>query len=124
MNLAHFFRFGLVGAVGLCIDFSITWFLKEKNGANKYVSNTTGFVIAATSNYFLNKYFTFHNTDSDILLQFLSFFVIALVGLGFNLTFLYCLQTYTKINFYFSKIVATGIVFLWNFLANSSITFN
>lgn len=124
MNFIQFFRFGVVGALGLCIDFCITWILKEKIRVNKYFSNAIGFVVAATNNYFLNKYFTFQNTDSDLVMQFVSFFGIALVGLGLNLIILYCLQTYTKFNFYISKIIATAIVFLWNFTANSWFTFN
>nr|WP_314866778.1 GtrA family protein [uncultured Flavobacterium sp.] len=124
MNFIQFFRFGVVGAFGLCIDFCVTWVLKEKVRVNKYQSNAIGFVVAATNNYFLNKYFTFQNTDSDLVIQFASFFGIALVGLGLNLIILYCLQTYTKSNFYISKIIATAIVFLWNFTANSWFTFN
>ncbi len=124
MNFTQFFRFGVVGTLGLCIDFCMTWILKEKIRVNKYFSNTIGFVVAATNNYFLNKYFTFQNTDSDLVIQFVSFFGIALVGLGLNLIILYCLQTYTKFNFYISKIIATAIVFFWNFTANSWFTFN
>lgn len=124
MDIIRFFRFGLVGALGLCIDFCITWIFKEKIGANKYLSNGCGFVIAATSNYFLNKYFTFQNADTEVIQQFFCFIGIALAGLGFNLGILYCLQTYSKINFYVSKFIATAIVFLWNFFANSWFTFN
>jgi putative flippase GtrA len=124
MDIIRFFRFGLVGTSGLCIDFCITWVFKEKIKANKYMSNVFGFVIAATSNYFLNKYFTFQNTDTELIQQFLSFIGIALVGLGFNLGIIYCLQTFSKINFYVSKLIATVIVFLWNFFANSWFTFN
>jgi putative flippase GtrA len=124
MEIIRFIKFGLVGALGLCIDFCITWVFKEKIKANKYMSNVFGFVIAATSNYFLNKYFTFQNTDTELIQQFLSFIGIALVGLCFNLGIIYCLQTFSKINFYVSKLIATAIVFLWNFFANSWFTFN
>lgn len=124
MDIIRFFRFGMVGALGLCIDFCITWVFKERIGANKYLSNGFGFVIAATSNYFLNKYFTFQNVDTEVIQQFFCFIGIALAGLGFNLGILYCLQTYSKITFYVSKLIATAIVFLWNFFANSWFTFN
>jgi putative flippase GtrA len=124
MNFVPMIKFGFVGAIGLCIDFCITWVLKEKACANKYLSNSVGFVIAATNNYFLNKYFTFQNSNNQIVFQFFSFFGIALIGLGINLFLLYCLQTYTKLNFYFSKIIATSIVFIWNFTANTWFTFN
>lgn len=124
MDSIRFFRFGVVGALGLCIDFCITWIFKEKIKANKYISNCLGFFVAASSNYILNKYFTFQNNDTEVIQQFLTFIGIALAGLGFNLGILFGFQTYTKLNFYISKMIATAIVFLWNFLANSWITFS
>jgi putative flippase GtrA len=124
MDFIKFFKFGIVGASGLCIDFCITWIFKEKVGANKYLSNSLGFLVAVTNNYILNKYFTFQNTNSQFITQLISFLVIALIGLGLNLFILYWLQTYSKINFYLCKIAATAIVFIWNFTANYFITFN
>jgi len=124
MVYIKFLKFGIVGISGLCIDFFITWLFKEKLKVNQYLSNSLGFIIAAFNNYLLNKYFTFQNTDTHFLTQLISFFGIALIGLGFNLTILYVLQTYTKLNFYVSKIAATVIVFFWNFTANYWFTFN
>ncbi len=124
MVYIKFLKFGIVGFSGLCIDFFITWLCKEKLKINKYLSNSLGFLIAASNNYLLNKYFTFQNTDTHYLTQLFSFFGIALLGLGLNLTILYLLQRYTKCNFYASKIVATAIVFFWNFTANYWFTFN
>ena len=44
--------FGLVGFIGMIIDYGITAFFKEILALNKYLSNTVGFISAATSNYY------------------------------------------------------------------------
>ncbi|WP_281636432.1 GtrA family protein [Flavobacterium marginilacus] len=123
MDLIKFFKFGLVGFSGLLIDFSITWICKEKLLLNKYLSNSFGFLFGVVNNYFLNKYFTFHNTDNHLATQFLSFLIISVIGFLLNTSFLYLLQKNTKINFYVCKAIVTIIVFVWNFTANSLYTF-
>lgn len=46
-------KFGIVGLPGICVDFFITWILKEKLTLNKYLTNSIGFSIAVASNLFL-----------------------------------------------------------------------
>jgi putative flippase GtrA len=123
MDLIKFLKFGLVGFSGLVIDFAITWICKEKLLFNKYLSNSFGFLFGVVNNYFLNKYFTFHNNDNHVATQFLSFLIISIIGFLLNTSFLYLLQKNTKINFYVCKAIVTIIVFFWNFTANSLYTF-
>ncbi len=123
MDFIKFIKFGLVGFTGLLIDFSITWFCKEKLLLNKYVSNSIGFSFGVVNNYFLNKYFTFQNSDTHITSQFFRFLIISIIGFGLNNLFLYLLQKNTKINFYICKGVVTIVVFFWNFVTNTLYTF-
>lgn len=123
MDITQFFKFGVVGATGLVIDFSVTWLFKEKFRFNKYISNSLGFLIAVTNNYFLNKYFTFQNNDENIQYQFICFLIVSIIGFTLNTLLLYLFQNKTKQNFYISKGLATAIVFIWNYLANNYFTF-
>lgn len=123
MNLIRFLKFGLVGATGLVIDFSITWFCKEKLLFNKYLSNSLGFLFGVVNNYFLNKYFTFQNNDARFVSQFFAFLIVSIIGFSLNNLLLYLLQKKTKINFYVSKGIATVVVFFWNYGANLLYTF-
>jgi len=49
--LLKFIKFCAVGFSGMVIDFGTTWLLKERARVNKYIANSAGFVLAATSNY-------------------------------------------------------------------------
>ncbi|OQC33736.1 MAG: GtrA-like protein [Bacteroidetes bacterium ADurb.Bin057] len=49
--ILKFIKFCVVGASGMVVDFGVTWILKEKLKVNKYIANSTGFILAATSNY-------------------------------------------------------------------------
>ena len=80
--------------------------------------------IAATSNYFLNRVWTFQSKNPEIAVEFTEFFIISLIGLGLNTLLLWILVSKFKMNFYFAKVFAIGLVTIWNFLANLLITFN
>lgn len=118
-----FLRFGLVGFSGLFVDYGITWITKEKLRIQKYVANAIGFTSAATSNYFLNRTWTFQSTDPEIFIEFSQFFFIGLIGLGINTLILWLIVSKLKINFYVSKFFAIAVVTIWNFFANLYFTF-
>jgi len=119
----RFLKFCTVGLSGMVIDFGTTWILKEKVRINRYVANTSGFILAASSNYFLNRVWTFESQSKNISAEYFSFFTIALIGLGINNLVLWFLSDKMKYKFYLSKIIATGVVTLWNFGMNFVFTF-
>ncbi len=116
--LYKFLKFGLVGASGFVLDFAITYWLKEKVRLNKYFANSTGFVLAATSNYFLNRLWTFVSSNPDIQSEYTLFIIISIIGLGINNLIIYLLTTRFSANFYLSKVIAIIIVTGWNFTMN------
>ncbi|MEO6546660.1 MAG: GtrA family protein [Ferruginibacter sp.] len=116
-------KFGLVGTLGLAIDFLVTWLCKEKLQLNKYVSNSLGFFFSVFSNFSLNRYWTFANTDHSFTIQLAKFVMISTAGLLINNMLLALLVRYAKKNFYFLKLVVTGIVFFWNYFGNVLFTF-
>ena len=121
--LFKFIKFCLVGFSGIFVDFGTTYFFKEVMKVQKYVANAIGFTLAASTNYFLNRIWTFNSHNPQIIQEFSRFFVIALIGLGINSTIIWLLNDKFRINFYLSKLFATVIVTLWNFLINAYFTF-
>ena len=121
--LLKFIKFCLVGFSGVFVDFGITYFLKEVMKVQKYIANATGFITAATTNYILNRIWTFESHNPEVFLEFTRFFIIALIGLGINSFIIWLMNGRFKVNFYLSKLMATIIVTGWNFLINAYFTF-
>jgi putative flippase GtrA len=122
-TLFKFLKFCVVGVTGTIIDFGLTWICKEKLKIPKFIANAIGFVVAATSNYILNRVWTWGSTNEQVGVEYVKFFGVSLIGLGLNTLILYLLHEKMKLNFWFSKVVATGVVMVWNFLANHYFTF-
>ena len=121
--LLKFLKFGAVGFSGVFVNFSITYICKEWLKLNKYLSNIFGFVFAATTNYILNRLWTFQSSNPQIGTEYAKYFVIALIGLGIDTTTVWLLNGKLKWNFYLSKVFAVGASMLWNFFGNLLFTF-
>ena len=121
--ILKFLKFGVVGFSGVFVDFGITYLFKEIIKINKYVSNAIGFICAATSNYILNRIWTFQSENADVATEYGKFMLVSVIGLGINSLTLYILTDKLKWNFYLSKIFAIGMATLWNFFANLLFTF-
>ena len=121
--LLKFLKFGIVGFSGVFINFGVTYACKEWLKWNKYLSNILGFIVAATSNYVLNRLWTFQSSNPQIGAEYAKYFGIALVGLGLDTLTVYLLNGKLKWNFYLSKVFAVGASTLWNFFGNLLFTF-
>jgi len=117
-----FLKFGIVGFSGMVIDFSITFLLKEKLKIHRYLANSAGFTIAATSNYFLNRLWTFESVNPRVMVEYSTFFFVSLIGLVINNSFLFLFEK--KFKFYIAKLFAIAVTMLWNFFANYYLTFS
>ena len=110
-------KFGLTGLSGMVVDFGITWIVREKLKWNQYFANTCGFSLAVINNYIINRYWTFHSQQNWVP-EFGRFVLFSLIGLLLNNLLLFIFHEKCNIRFYFSKVMAIGVVFIWNFFTN------
>lgn len=122
--ILKFLKFAAVGLSGLFVDYFFTYIFKEIFKVQKYISNSIGFTIAATGNYVLNRIWTFESQNEEIVIEYSSFLIISVIGLGLNNLILWLILRKLQINFYLAKFFAICVVTLWNFLANFFITFS
>lgn len=117
------FRYGIVGFFATSIDFLLTALGREWLFCKDLIANSMGFAGGSTSNYFLNKRYTFSDRGRATLQQYGASLGILAMGYGLNTAMLYTTVSLLSIHFYLGKIIATGSVVLWNFFGNRYITF-
>ena len=119
-------KFGIfltVGLSGLLLDFGFTFICKEKVLFNKYLSNSIGFLISTTSNYFLNRHFTFQSND-PIVTEFYWYIVISIMALIIYNGIVWLGINKWETNFYISKLIGRVVFTFWNFFGHFFITFH
>lgn len=126
--ITKFLKFGVVGASGMVIHGGVLYLFKEIVGLNPFVSNTIGFVTAATTNYILNRIWTFRSKEKQVAVEYLKFILVSVIGLGINNGTLWLtgrlLPSWNEDwRFYILWVFAVGVTTLWNFFGNMLFTF-
>jgi len=86
-NWGQLAQFCVVGAIGFAINLAVYRTLVH-NGVEFLVAAVCSFLVAVTSNYTLNRYWTFRDHRGHIGIQGMRFFAVSLVALGANLLLL------------------------------------
>jgi dolichol-phosphate mannosyltransferase len=120
-------RFFTVGASGLVVNYSASFLLTTLIPNIWYIYATFfGIVISITSNFLLNKIWTFEDKDfspKHFLKQYSLFMALCTLGGVIQLSLVYIFVEYSHIQYAVSLIMAVAIASLSNFLLNKKITF-
>ena len=117
-----------VGIVATLVDWAIFYLLAGYLGIFYMLALALSYLASTVLNFFLNRHFTFENTCKKVHFQLGSFFSVAITGLVLNEVIVYSLIHYLFAanagNLVMaSRIIATVLVFIWNFILNKYITF-
>lgn len=131
-EIGRLLRFMTVGISGTVLDFTVLTLLKEIFLWPTLLANTFSFGLGVINNFTWNRLWTFSDAQhSNIARQFMQFFVISVIGVLLNNLIVLSLEhpfdSLLGVDGYGylpAKVIATGIVFFWNFGANRYWTFN
>jgi putative flippase GtrA len=115
-NWVELAKFCVVGAIGYAVNLAVYASLIHA-GLHYLVAATCSFLVAVTSNYTLNRLWTFRHRRRGVASQGARFFVVALGSLGANLLVLHLLITFGAGKL-FGQAVAIVLVTPLNFVGN------
>jgi len=112
----QFLRYAIVGGIAFIVDFTFLYLFTNNLRIYYLVSAAMSFVLGLIVSYFLSKTWVFNKASfSNKFVEFGVFALIGIVGLFINEVFLWVFTDKANIHYLISKILATIIVFLWNF---------
>ena len=118
------FRYGFVGGLAFLVDYGTLVLLTESAGLHYLLAATISFILGLITNYLLSITWVFNQHKlNNRWVEFLLFAFIGVVGLGLNDAIMFLCTERCGIHYTLSKIIATAIVFFWNFLARKLILF-
>lgn len=131
--LARYIKFALVGGIGTVINVILYWAAIEFFGVHYLWAATLAFVVAATSNYALNRFWTF-KSKGRLHVQYSQFLIVSINGYMLNLILLETMVSSVLPSFgigdsksslllVLAQVVAIFSVSVFNFFANSLWTF-
>lgn len=116
-NWRQLAKFCVVGAVGYVINLAVYDAVLHQ-GVHYLVAATCSFLVAVTSNYTLNRHWTFRDQRAGVAAQGMRFFLVSLASLGANLLVLHLLIRYGAVEKFYANAIAIIVVTPLNFVGN------
>ena len=111
------FKFGFVGGLAFLIDYGVLVFSKEVLSLDVLISAALGFSISVIFNYIASVKWVFDvNKENSKGKNFILFIIFSVIGLILTELIMHFGSNILKFNYMFVKIVATGIVMVFNFI--------
>ncbi len=117
--LMQIIKFVFVGGTAFLIDYYLLLFLTNTMNIHYVVSNVISFCVSVIYNYILSAFWVFEMDKNKSKTQtFVVFIVLSVIGLLINTVVVFLLYDATKIfALSISKIIATAIVMVYNFVS-------
>ncbi len=115
--LIQIFKFGIVGGIATIIDFIIYYICYNSIGLDPLIANIIAFSISVIYNFYASVKWVFDvDNEKNKKVIFVEFIVLAIVGLVISELLLYIFINKLNIHKMISKILATIIVMIFNFI--------
>lgn len=114
-------KFGLVGGLCFLIDYGVMVALTELCRVPYLVSSGISFTVSVVVNYILSMRFVFRGKkDRSKASELTVFIVLSVIGLGLNQLIMWLATDIFGIFYMLSKIGATAIVMVYNFVTRKA----
>ncbi len=121
----QFLRYLVVGGFAFGVDFGTLWLLTAGAGVHYLLSAAMAFLLGLAVNYTLSVIWVFpRHRIQDRRREFLVFAAIGVLGLGLNELGLWLLTGRLGLDYRVAKLLTTGVVFAWNFIARKILLFS
>ena len=110
-------KFGVVGGTAFLIDYGLLFVLTEFAGIHYLISGTISFAASVIYNYILSIVWVFDPVGERSRTKDMAvFLILSVIGLGINQAIMWILAEQAGVYYMLSKIVATAIVMVYNFI--------
>ncbi|MBI2287000.1 MAG: GtrA family protein [Nitrosomonadales bacterium] len=122
---SQFFRYFVVGGVAFVVDFALLYLLTEFAKLYYLFSASVAFMVGIAVNYTLSVTWVFdHRSVNNRMHEFAIFAIIGILGLAFNAALMWIFTELVGFHYLVSKMVATALIFLFNFGARKALLFS
>lgn len=121
----QFFRYAFVGGIATVVDWGILFLLTEFMHFHHLLSAVFSFAAGLVANFVLSKLLVFNSTEAKVnkALEFAGYAIIGVIGLGITELIMFVMTSKLHMHYMISKIIATVVVLIWNYLARKYIIY-
>ncbi len=119
--LYQFGTYLIVGGIATLVEWGLYYLFDPVAHLNTYLATALAFILSTLANWGAGRLLTFRHAQRPKLVKELAMiYAAAVIGLGLNELIMYLMLHFvvpgqTDFQKMLSKVVATGLVFFWNF---------
>lgn len=115
-TINQLFSYFFVGLGATLVEWIFFWVFDTKLQWHYSISTAAAFIFSTFANWLLGRLITFKGSKNPIVKELISVYLASIVGLLLNLVIMYVLIDIASLSSeMIAKIIATGIVFFYNF---------
>ena len=113
--IKQFLQYVIVGGIATIVEWVVFYLLNTTCSINYMLATALAFLVSTFANWLAGRLIMFKKQEG-VLKELGKIYLTSIAGLLFNLIIMWLLVEKLCILEMLSKIIATGIVFFWNFL--------
>ena len=127
-EIKKMFHFGFVGGLMVILNIGIIYILTNILGIYYLISAILSYQLLLLLSFSLNEKLTFKSITFHTLEKkwhrFGSYYLVSISGMILNILFLFLLTEFGNVFYLTSSIIASFLVFLWNYFINKKVTWS
>lgn len=123
-DIKQFISYLFVGACATVVEWGAFWIFCPLMKIQYLIATSMAFIISTFANWLLGRILTFKGGSKlGIKKELIAVYMASMIGLLLNLIIMYILVHAFTISSMISKIIATGVVFFYNFLIRKRVIY-
>lgn len=129
-RMKRLFSYVIVGGVATLVEWGAYFLLDPVLGLNTYLAIVLSYIISTFANWVVGRLLTFrHAEKKSLLLELIQIYAVSVIGLGMNELIMYLMLNFvlprpaSDFGKLCSKVLATAIVFSWNYLIRNRVIY-
>ena len=115
-NILQLFLYLVVGGLATIVEWITFYVFSSRLYLHYALATSLAFIFSTFANWSLGRIILFHPSESGILKEVIKIYITSIIGLLLNILIMFIAIEKFGLNKMFSKIIATMLVFSWNFL--------
>jgi len=115
-QIRDFLLYVIVGGIATVVEWVFYYVFYKELAWNYMIATVIAYIISTFANWAAGRLILFKNTEQSLLKEIASIYAVSVIGLLMNMAIMWIAVDFIGINKMISKILATGIVFFWNFI--------
>ncbi len=114
-NIKDFLLYLIVGAVATLSEW-IIFFILDKIHFHYAIATIIAYALSTFVNWLAGRMLVFKEAKQGVIREIISIYAASIIGLVLNIAIMWVAVDLLSVNELLSKMIATGLVFLYNFL--------